>query len=47
VLDAAGTPCSVGVAPVGVATGFSEAVSEADAAMYSDKRARKGADARS
>ncbi|WP_285592488.1 GGDEF domain-containing protein [Actinomycetospora sp. NBRC 106378] len=47
VLDAAGTPCSVGVAPVGVATGFSEAVSEADAAMYSDKRARKGAEARS
>ncbi|WP_433803383.1 sensor domain-containing diguanylate cyclase [Actinomycetospora sp. CA-084318] len=41
VLDEAGTPCSIGVAPVGVATGFSEAVSEADAAMYSDKRARK------
>jgi diguanylate cyclase (GGDEF)-like protein len=47
VLDEAGTPCSMGVAPVGVATGFSEAVSEADAAMYSDKRARKGDAARS
>ncbi|WP_373696086.1 sensor domain-containing diguanylate cyclase [Actinomycetospora aurantiaca] len=42
VLDDAGTPCSIGVAPVGVASGFSEAISEADAAMYDDKRARKG-----
>ncbi|GAA4826712.1 hypothetical protein GCM10023201_11810 [Actinomycetospora corticicola] len=47
VLDAACTPCSVEVAPVGVAAGFAEAVSEADAAMYSDKRARKGSFARS
>ncbi|MDL5158689.1 sensor domain-containing diguanylate cyclase [Actinomycetospora termitidis] len=43
VLDDAGTPCSIGVAPVGLASGFSEAISEADAAMYTDKRARKGA----
>ncbi|MFC5062440.1 sensor domain-containing diguanylate cyclase [Actinomycetospora atypica] len=42
VLDEAGTPCSVGVAPFDVAAGFSQAVAEADAAMYSDKRARKG-----
>jgi diguanylate cyclase (GGDEF)-like protein len=40
-LDAAGTPCSMGVAPVGVASGFREAVAEADAAMYEDKRARR------
>ncbi len=40
-LDAAGTPCSAGVAPVGVVTGFTEAIAEADAAMYDDKRARR------
>lgn len=40
-LDAAGTPCSMGVAPVGVASGFAEAIAEADAAMYDDKRARR------
>jgi diguanylate cyclase (GGDEF)-like protein len=42
-LDGAGTPCSAGVAPVGVASGFAEAIAEADAAMYEDKRARRGA----
>jgi diguanylate cyclase (GGDEF)-like protein len=41
-LDAAGTPCSAGVAPVGVVTGFAEAIAVADAAMYDDKRARRG-----
>jgi diguanylate cyclase (GGDEF)-like protein len=41
-LDAAGTPCSMGVAPVGVASGFAEAIAAADAAMYGDKRARRG-----
>jgi diguanylate cyclase (GGDEF)-like protein len=41
-LDDAGTPCSMGVAPVGVASGFTEAIAEADAAMYVDKRARRG-----
>ena len=41
-LDDAGTPCSMGVAPVGVASGFAEAIAEADAAMYGDKRARRG-----
>jgi diguanylate cyclase (GGDEF)-like protein len=41
-LDDAGTPCSMGVAAVGVASGFSEAIAEADAAMYDDKRARRG-----
>ncbi|WP_312030476.1 sensor domain-containing diguanylate cyclase [Actinomycetospora sp. TBRC 11914] len=40
-LDAAGTPCSAGVAPVGVASGFAEAIAVADAAMYEDKRARR------
>jgi diguanylate cyclase (GGDEF)-like protein len=40
-LDAAGTPCSMGVAPVGVASGFVEAIAAADAAMYEDKRARR------
>jgi diguanylate cyclase (GGDEF)-like protein len=42
-LDAAGTPCSAGVAPVGVASGFAEAIATADAAMYEDKRSRRGA----
>jgi diguanylate cyclase (GGDEF)-like protein len=42
-LDAAGTPCSIGVAPVGVASGFAEAIAAADAAMYGDKRARRHA----
>ena len=41
-LDAAGTPCSAGAAPVGVVTGFAEAIAVADAAMYDDKRARRG-----
>ena len=40
-LDAAGTPCSMGVGPVGVTSGFVEAIAEADAAMYEDKRARR------
>jgi diguanylate cyclase (GGDEF)-like protein len=40
-LDAAGTPCSAGVAHVGIASGFAEAVATADAAMYDDKRARR------
>ncbi|HEY2191216.1 MAG TPA: GGDEF domain-containing protein [Actinomycetospora sp.] len=42
-LDAGGTPCSAGVAPVGVVSGFAEAISVADAAMYDDKRARRDA----
>jgi len=40
-LDAAGTPCSMGVGPLGVTSGFAEAIAEADAAMYDDKRARR------
>ena len=40
-LDAGGTPCSAGVAHVGVMRGFADAVAEADAAMYEDKRARR------
>ncbi len=40
-LDAGGTPCSAGVAHVGVTRGFADAVAEADAAMYEDKRARR------
>lgn len=40
-LDAGGTPCSAGVAPVGVVSGFSEAISVADAARYDDKRGRR------
>ena len=40
-LDAGGTPCSVGAAPFGVASGFGGACLEADTAMYADKRARR------
>jgi diguanylate cyclase (GGDEF)-like protein len=41
-LDATGTPCSAGVASVGLATGFAQAVAEADTAMYENKRLRRG-----
>lgn len=40
-LDAAGTPCSAGVAHVGLTSGFAEAILAADAAMYDDKRTRR------
>lgn len=41
VLDEAGTPCSIGLAPFTVADGFDGACTRADAAMYDDKRARR------
>jgi hypothetical protein len=31
----------MGVGPLGVTSGFAEAIAEADAAMYDDKRARR------
>ena len=37
----ADVPCSVGVAPFRVDGGFTQALAEADAAMYANKRARK------
>lgn len=40
-LDAAGVPCSIGSAPVTVAGGFPGACTDADTAMYADKRARR------
>ena len=38
----AGAPCSIGVAPFRVDGSFAAAITEADAAMYENKRARKG-----
>jgi diguanylate cyclase (GGDEF)-like protein len=46
VLDDAGVPCSIGVAPFNVAGGFTGAAAEADAAMYEDKRTRRAGRAR-
>jgi diguanylate cyclase len=40
-LEHEGVPCSLGVAPFSVTGGFPHACSEADAAMYADKRARQ------
>ncbi len=40
-LDRAGVPCSLGVAPFTVHGGFASACSEADTAMYADKRVRR------
>ncbi len=42
VLLDAEAPCSIGVAPFRVDGSFAAAIREADAAMYEDKRARKG-----
>ncbi|GLZ53940.1 GGDEF domain-containing protein [Actinomycetospora sp. NBRC 106378] len=39
----ADVPCSVGVAPFRVDGGFAQALAEADAAMYENKRARRSA----
>ena len=41
VLDAGGTPCSLGASPFGVVDGFAGACAQADVAMYADKRARR------
>lgn len=43
-LDASGVPSSIGSAPFSGAEGFSGACAAADAAMYVDKRARRGGD---
>ena len=45
VLLDAEAPCSVGVAPFRVDGSFAAAIAEADAAMYENKRARKGSSA--
>jgi diguanylate cyclase len=43
-LDDSGVPCSIGTAAFTVAEGFPGACAAADAAMYADKRARRGGD---
>jgi diguanylate cyclase (GGDEF)-like protein len=43
-LDDSGVPCSLGTAPFTVSDGFPGACAAADAAMYADKRARRGGD---
>jgi diguanylate cyclase len=45
-LDESGVPCSIGAAPFTLAAGFPGACAEADAAMYADKRARRGGEGR-
>lgn len=40
-LDAGGTPCSLGAAPFGVVDGFAGACARADVGMWADERARR------